>query len=237
MVHGLISDSNIFFVQAGHFGARNKDVEAKLKKDLEVLMEAFERETNPYLKDRYTFYIGTSYCALREVDSAIKWLKSRFYSNFLVQKGSFEVFCAGYKLADLYRLKASLHQSSNFELYKKFNDKAKHIYLILKDYFPNIKEPTYQLSIMYSTIYDDFRLALTFAVEANKIMKNRDRQTILEFEDQLISNYGIDYQILFSAYKSGNTKIAKDFLRKCEQKPFLDQSFANTLSNLKSILY
>jgi glycosyltransferase involved in cell wall biosynthesis len=98
-----------FHIISGRTGARNANP-MKYQDDANILVQAFNSESNQTLKSRYAFYCAQSFRDAKMVDSAIEWYLIRLSLKGWKQ----ELYCSCMQLGYLYRSKHDHLNQFNF---------------------------------------------------------------------------------------------------------------------------
>lgn len=207
--------SNDFYIQAGHFGARNTNLFEKCTSDLRILKEAYLNEKNILLKKRYCFYLAKT-STIDSIDCAIFYYEERLKFN---DYESLEFFLASYQLVDLYKLKEGLY----------FVEKSLSALNLVFNYHKKIKEIPYQISLILSTKKSDFKAALDYAFCAREI-RNQNCLNNFDYDDQIIKEYGIDFQVIYCLFYLKRYTEARKEIIVFRKKKFLNQNLVDTIT-------
>ena len=190
-----------YYIQTGHFGARNQDPNKYLK-DAHMLQQAFEQEHEPLMKARYAYYCATSYYSHGDIEQAIFWFEQRLA---LPSSNTEETYLACRYLG---------------EIYKNNNQLEKAVFTWLKGASTDYVECLYELSLLYTQIGDD-ALAFDFA-----LLAKHKTQT---FEPNIL-NYGVDYQIFSLGQKLNKIQAVEQAWQCLKQQPFYSKELTDALN-------
>lgn len=203
-----------YHIQAGHFGARGQDKERALK-DALILEKLFENETEYLdLKARYAFYCGSSFFRNNNFTQAIEWLKTRIEMSHLSSDINEEYF--SYRLLGTSYSEMKDIQNAIFwwtESYNKFEHRLECIYDLICAYF----------------ISEDYEKAFDLAIMAKSIHYAEDVKFIYGF-DYNIYQYGIDAELLKSAFMIGNRTEAFNSYLRLRQQPYVNEDIESLLN-------
>lgn len=91
-----------YYIVSGRTGSRNKNPN-KYADDAVVLMNAYHKETNVKLKNRYAFYCAQSYLDAKNYNQAIDWYKISSESTWNQER-----YCSCIQLGKLYAYKKNM---------------------------------------------------------------------------------------------------------------------------------
>lgn len=217
--------SKDFYIQAGHFGARNKDVEKKYLQDFDILKNAYEHENDPRLKHRYCFYLAKT-ALMQDIDQAIYWYKIRLLGN---DNSTLEYFLAGYNLVKIYKDKYALTQDDTYI------HSALEILNKSMRYHKHMKEIPYQISLLLSTVFSEFETALKYAQQAKNIYDSQPMNSF-DYDDEIIGSYGIDYQIIYCLFYLKRYQETMLYIQNFKEKDFLNHALNETMIYFESVI-
>lgn len=201
--------SGNYYVQTGHFGARNQDPNKYLN-DALLLQHAFDSEQDILLKARYAYYCATSYYSYGDIVQAKNWFDTRINMGS-TPENKMETYLACRYLGTLYQ------QDKQFEC-------AIFIWLKGASICPKYLECLYEVSLLYKTL-GDTQIAYDMAMLA-KYRQYHEGGTALEPN---IINYGLDYQMLTLAMPLGRQNEAYMAWKKLLKQPFYSDALNQEL--------
>ena len=97
-----------YFIHSGKNGNRSQDAD-KYKKDSIILSEAFEKEKDEALKNRYAFYCAQSYRDCKNIEKSIEWYKKCLDRNNWIQEKYYSALMIGKFYLQLGNKEKALH--------------------------------------------------------------------------------------------------------------------------------
>lgn len=169
--------------------------EDKYNRDLNLLLEAIEKETEQGIKQRYAFYIARTYYSLKKYTESLEWFNKRISLGGWVEEIFYSKFMIGKINSLLY------HYSNDI----KFLHDARNAFLDSWLYRPTRAEPIYWLCVteMNLNLFDDHKFitqknALVF-MYCNYISKLKIPNDVLFIETDVYV-WKIKYLLYISSF-------------------------------------
>lgn len=173
-------------IQCGEGGNRSKDPD-KYRKDAEILEAAFDKETDPFMKSRYGFYLAQSYRDSGQNEKALCWYRWRAKQEFWIE----EVYVS---LLNAARLAQSLEPDDALDLYHHAIDTL-----------PNRAEG-YHGAARFCRARNDYEQGYRTAQRAAQLTAPPNGL----FVENWIYDYGVLDEISISGYWAGHYRTATD---------------------------
>lgn len=186
-----------YFIQVGHFGARNQDID-KYIKDAKILEKAFEQEQNISLKMRYAHYCACSYHSAQQHNKAIEWFLKRIQQHTNTDQQ--ELYLAYRYLGMQFD---ALNQPANalfywLEGYNSFPQYAECLYEVIRTH-NDLKH--HFLAYQYLSLTKNMQMPIDIACEPHVYM------------------YGLDYEMVRSCTALKYWQEALDAIERLLVKP------------------
>lgn len=189
--------------------ARNKNPN-KFADDAKMLQVAYEKETDPFLKSRYCFYLAQSY-----KDSGDKYNASMYYSRRLD---------LGFWSEEIYISLLSVHRIENSIM--DISDQLPIELLKAIDVNPNRAEAYFEL-MLYFKGKNNWRAAYLFGKEAITKVKN----PYFLFIENWIYDYAAQFEMSIIAWYAKDKELGHLLTKLCIQNPLLPQNYRETAKN------
>ncbi|MBF7683322.1 glycosyltransferase [Acinetobacter sp. B5B] len=206
--------SGDYYIQTGHFGARNQNPDKYLE-DALLLQQAYEAEKDDVLKARYAYYCATSYYSHGDIVQAKAWFNLRITTGSHVEN-KMETYLACRYLGTLYKNDRQFEQ-------------AVFIWLKGANICPKYLECLYEVSDLYQSL-GDIQIAYDMILLAKHRQAN-EGGTALESN---ILHYGLDYQMLRLALPLGRDTEAYTAWKRLLAQPFYSEQLNQELLKFQS---
>ena len=196
-----IGDNRDIKVKVFTDGNRSKDRD-KYKKDAKILSEALEKEQDPFMKARYTFYTAQSYKDCGNNEKAIEYYFKRGELGYWSQ----EIFESYYSIAKIKRsMGAPMHEIIDGCLlaFRSTENRLESIYEIVN---------LCRLSESYRLGYEIGKNYLSFPVPEDSLFLNPD-----------VYQWKFDDEVSICAYWAGHYDHSLELCQKVLASPFLPE--------------